>query len=283
MFHACSCKLTNNSQKHQSFLIGTTLPKEWDTCNTIATEHTTTRDALECLEGITYTFCQAHLLCGPAQQTMALRSTPGNASSSPSPLHHLWSSGEAQWTPDSTQAALPTTTVPPTDQTLAQESCTYPTEAKEREKARKKRLKELGQDRPVVKRKKILEDHYDDCGDDLASLDLYKWDTEDEWSDQDHDQSLRQEFWIQSYPVDKTKVAQATEGGTPAAGRDPRAPLAKDSKCPGCKHSRSRNDWEHTRKIGECAFPYDKPWIPDCAACQNRKPRLSPEHTCKQG
>ena len=42
----------------------------------------------------------------------------------------------------------------------------YPTDAKEKEKAKKKRLQELGIEVKVKKRIKVVEDHYDDCGDD---------------------------------------------------------------------------------------------------------------------
>jgi hypothetical protein len=46
----------------------------------------------------------------------------------------------------------------------------YPTDAKEREKARRQANKEAGVETVVRKRKKVMEDHYDDCGDDLSSL-----------------------------------------------------------------------------------------------------------------
>jgi hypothetical protein len=46
----------------------------------------------------------------------------------------------------------------------------YPTEAKEREKTRRKERQERGEEIVVKKRKKVVENHYDDCGDDLSSL-----------------------------------------------------------------------------------------------------------------
>ena len=47
----------------------------------------------------------------------------------------------------------------------------FPTDAKEREKDRRKKQKEAGREHKVVKKKKkIVEDHYDDSGDDLTSL-----------------------------------------------------------------------------------------------------------------
>ncbi len=47
-----------------------------------------------------------------------------------------------------------------------------PTDAKEKEKAKKKRLQELGIEVSVKKRVKTVQDHYDDCGDDITSLKL---------------------------------------------------------------------------------------------------------------
>ena len=106
------------------------------------------------------------------------------------------------------------------------------------------------------------------------------FDSEDALSDADHNQCLRPQFGshIQSYPVDASKVARAQPGGA-GYGPDSRAPAAKDSTCPGCRHFRSKDDWEHTREIGQCRYPYDEPWIPDCVACQDRKPRHHAEHT----
>ena len=46
----------------------------------------------------------------------------------------------------------------------------YPTDAKVREKERRKAEKAAGVEHKVKKRKKIIEDHHDDCGEDLSSL-----------------------------------------------------------------------------------------------------------------
>ena len=46
----------------------------------------------------------------------------------------------------------------------------FPTDAKQREKERRKAQKERGKPHEVVKKKKIVEEHYDDCGDNLDSL-----------------------------------------------------------------------------------------------------------------
>ena len=115
-----------------------------------------------------------------------------------------------------------------------------------------------------------MEDHYDDCGDDLSSLNENAeallacecpilpcdFDTDDALSDEDHDHCLKLRLGnkLNAYPVDIDRVAQA-QPGEPQPGPDPRAPKATDSPCPGCKNSRGRSDWEHNRVIGECKYP----------------------------
>ena len=46
----------------------------------------------------------------------------------------------------------------------------YPTNSKEKEKHKKKLMKEAGQEITVKKKKFHIEEHYDDCGEDLSSL-----------------------------------------------------------------------------------------------------------------
>eukprot|EP00969_Alexandrium_andersonii_P343688 15191460-Alexandrium_andersonii.AAC.1 len=55
----------------------------------------------------------------------------------------------------------------------------------------------------------------------------------------------------------------------PLPGYDPRALDRGRSACPGCKHRRARNDWAHTREVGQRGYPYDHPEIWDCEACMN--------------
>ena len=162
----------------------------------------------------------------------------------------------------------------------------YPTDAKEREKARRKKREAQGETITVKKRKKVVENHHDDCGDDLSSLTgcvfshLNTDDTEDEFLDHDAEHAMLSYLGAHAhvYPVDLASVAQAQPGDA-LLGRDPRAKPAKESSCPGCRHFRARNDWEHNRVIGECSYPHDHPWIPDCPACQRRAPRLHEDHT----
>jgi hypothetical protein len=112
----------------------------------------------------------------------------------------------------------------------------------------------------VTKRKQSVEDHYDNCGDDLGSLSdtmlaaLVKRpcdsDAENELSDDDRNECLFLEFprIVQVYPADLARVPQPAEGGVPGPGRDSRAPPSRESPRPGCKHSRARKDWERNRK-----------------------------------
>ena len=67
------------------------------------------------------------------------------------------------------------------------------------------------------------------------------------------------------YPEELRAAApQPAAGGIPFPGRDERAPKDRDKvPCHACSNSRPRSDWTHTRKIGECWYPYDKPVVPD--------------------
>ena len=47
----------------------------------------------------------------------------------------------------------------------------YPTDARVRQQEKDKKIQELtGEKREVIKKKKKVEDHHDDCGDDLSSI-----------------------------------------------------------------------------------------------------------------
>ena len=105
------------------------------------------------------------------------------------------------------------------------------------------------------------------------------FDTDDELMDQIFNTCLLCES-CNAFPIDVSKVARAQPGDAPTPGKDTRAPkMGKDTPCPGCKHSRARDDWEHNRVIGQCWYPYDEPWIPECPGCQARKPRHDASHT----
>ena len=169
----------------------------------------------------------------------------------------------------------------------------FPTDSKMREKARRKAEKEQGIERVVKKTKKIVEEHYDDCGDDLSSLDkdpallcqLCGCDTDTELQEEDYDTCLVRQLAEPCYPIDMDKVVWGHPGEpTPPKGRDHRAPERKEnSACPACRSCRGRTDWTHTREIGQCWYPHDDPWIPACEACQQRLRRWEGDHTFRKG
>ena len=143
----------------------------------------------------------------------------------------------------------------------------------------------------MTKKKKVhVEDHYDDCGEDLSSLigaALIDGDESDNTSaaesDAAHEEELRAAVGVRAYPIDASQVARA-HPGTPVRGRDHRAPRdARESSCPACRNYKARNDWEHTREIGECGYPYDEPFIPQCEACVARLPNYNSRHTFEAG
>ena len=74
----------------------------------------------------------------------------------------------------------------------------YPTDSKEREKQKKEKLKAEGQVIEVQKKNYHIEDHYDDCGEDMTSIDMsvamlvdlekaHEYDTD---SDVDHEEKV---------------------------------------------------------------------------------------------
>ena len=102
-------------------------------------------------------------------------------------------------------------------------SSSFPTDQKEREKAKKKALKEAGVEVTVKKRFKVVEDHHDDCGENLSSLDdvsttatfvdPYDFDTDEALSDEDHNAKLLSEN-VSAFPLDVSTVPRAAPGGT---------------------------------------------------------------------
>ena len=67
----------------------------------------------------------------------------------------------------------------------------YPTDSKERERNKRQAMREAGQE-IKVKKKSVIEDHFDDCGEDLSSLvGLADCATSEEESDTAHDEDMR--------------------------------------------------------------------------------------------
>ena len=176
---------------------------------------------------------------------------------------------------------------------ISKDVSAYPTASREKVRDRRNRMKAAGIEIVVKKKKFVVEDHHDDCGDDLSSLGPvdetmltvglsapYTLDSDEERIDQDFDRRMVQQLaYPITYPIDPDTVKPPAPGGVPGKGRDPRAAKPDRTTCPSCRQSRAKDDWEHTREIGQCAYPYDMPFLPSCDACQRRKGRLQDGHS----
>ena len=118
----------------------------------------------------------------------------------------------AAFTPD------PVALVPPDPTAKADTGASpaYPSDSKERENERRRRLKEEGKEIVAKKKKVHVEDHHGDCGEYLSSLagaTLIDGDGSDctsaAESDAAHDEDLRAEIGVRAYPIDVSKVARA--------------------------------------------------------------------------
>ena len=91
-------------------------------------------------------------------------------------------------------------------------------------------MREAGQEIVVKKKKFVIEDHFDDCGEDLSSLTgLARVDgsttadgdstcSSEVESDFAHDEDLNHEIGIRAYPLDASTVAKP-QPGKPTRGR----------------------------------------------------------------
>ena len=95
----------------------------------------------------------------------------------------------------------------------------------------------------------------------------------------------------QAYPArrdavsrfDPSTIARAIPGGTPGVPDKDAAPR-EITTCTGCEIYRGKEDWEHTRILGQCRWPHDDPFIPSCPGCIRRKPMSDPDaHTHTSG
>ena len=188
----------------------------------------------------------------------------------------------------------------------------YPTEQRQLAKEKKARFKAEGKEFVVVQKKKIVENHYDDCGACITSLTTDLNEILPAPAEPDKEQNTAHEYFIQSFIVYEDdishherffvatleerrakeesrrirpeEVKKATPGGQPISrGTDHRFPGTHATTCRGCRACRRRDDWEHTRVVGDCKYPYDEPVLPDCIACQRRLHRDDSLHTLKEG
>ena len=275
----CSCKLGNGAPGcHFTMYIGTTLDFSPEPCSEVPSQSGTPESLMKSMVGTLTTMVsfrgrEPH---GTPVTDTGLYRAPADAFQ---PASGSRSRG-LQWTPDSLLHTSDS----------HNNSSAFPTDAKEREKAWKKAEKEAGREVTVKKKKKIVEDHYDDCGDNMSSLDAYAdYDTDEELLDEDYDQQLLNYYQdvgrmseVLAYPINEANVAKA-KPGVAVSGRDHRAVAQKESKCPGCRFMRARNDWTHTREIGQCSYPHDEPFIPKCEACIGRRRQDHEDHTLVPG
>ena len=68
-----------------------------------------------------------------------------------------------------------------------------------------------------------------------------------------------------------------------AVGRDTRGKPQGLTNCESCRNNRWKHDWEHTRVIGDCTYPYDEPFAPECEAYVKRLPKAAVGHTFEAG
>ena len=101
-----------------------------------------------------------------------------------------------------------------------------------------------------------------------------------------HRVKLFQLSHVVAFPTQEERVAavkRAHTDGAPTRGDDPEACPRDVSTCKACKWYRGRDHWSHTREIGQCCYPYDEPWIPECEGCWESKPSEHPSHTGGEG
>ena len=127
---------------------------------------------------------------------------------------------------------------------------------KKRKKAKKKRLQELGIEIQVKKKLKVVDSHYDDCGDDTSSLHV----PEDSaysvfWSPYSEAEMLQQVLYFEEvYPVSSGAIDPSAPVANPLTDKPPftvnsAAPIVSQSTCPGCNKKRHRTDPTHNRLL----------------------------------
>ena len=168
-FHqTCSCKTGNSVEGcHLTCYVGCSKAVDSGPCSEVPTLSTTSQAAVDSLSGtILHLIASMQLTSRSGGQVTGEveRLTPENASArlvkAPTLCHSTPQTGiESQQTLDSAQHPI-----------HSEEQAAFPTDAKVEEKARRKEEKEQGIEKVVKKRLKIMEDHHDDCGDDLSSL-----------------------------------------------------------------------------------------------------------------
>ena len=171
-----------------------------------------------------------------------------------------------------------------------------------KERAQRKKIKEEGKEHQAKKRKKIVEDHHDVCGDDLSSL-------RDEslsglaYPDLLHEVLLLKADESEAHARDEHEYGDIipqrtfamavglTPPEAPAYVRDVDGSLVRPPlrDCEACSLGRDSTDVSHNRTEGRCRYPHVAPqdWS-KCPGCRGRKHRTHEKHTnirneCKWG
>ena len=208
---ACSCRVGNSSSCHFTCMIGNTRDLKIEPCIEVPTLSATSQVTLRSLCGtITHLLPEfrSNVSDATARGTCSFPSQSFTPSSDPNPPTEPVSTrgvttgiAGAQRTQDSTQSQPESSNSThkslSEDQRVAPQAA-YPTDSKEREKARRELEKERGIERVVKKKVKIVEEHYDDCGDDMSSVDTgipltcmpCGCNTDEELSEEDNDTRL---------------------------------------------------------------------------------------------
>ena len=155
----------------------------------------------------------------PDSEPLKVHSEPLKVHFEPVTVHPDTCSGS------STAEATPTT---------SKDISAFPTASKEKERNRRNQMKADGQEIVVKKKKFKVEEHYDDCGDDLSSLGpmdhtmltvglsaSYTLDSDEELIDQDFDRRMLQQLAYPTYPIDPSTVAPPPPAGNLAEDATP--------------------------------------------------------------
>ena len=168
----CSCRVGDGAPGcHVTTFVGTSEDLQWNLCNAVPSTDITVRSANACLEGLLRVFWDRIALLRPPLTSRAASRLIGQVETqSPSASPEV-----LQQTADSHCGPLcPHTARTDSAKNNSLSARSFPTDAKEREKIQRKLDKEKGIERQVRKKPKVCENHYDDCGDDLSSLDEHR-------------------------------------------------------------------------------------------------------------
>ena len=262
----CSCRVGDGVPGcHVTTYVGTTEDLQLEACSAVPSTDITVQSAASSLAGLLMFVISRSGYCNPA---IYIR-TAASEGIGEGDISSRWRSGVLQQAADSNY----TNCVDSDQHQLKQDQKTrvedhsedrskglsFPTDAKERERDQRRTDKEQGKERVVRKKKKVCEEHYDDCGDDISSLEerctLFtvfpsEYDTEEE----QYYEMMNVFFPKSQKEIDPSTVARPERvvWGLPP---DSNTPNRRDTMRPGCRSCRPRTDWTHSREVGQCRYP----------------------------